>query len=243
MASWFLIMEFLNEMLHPADAAGSDWTRQLALALLVAYIVGQLNAWCYRWTHAGVSYSRTFTQALVLIPIIAALSMSLVAIRALVAIGLLGGAAIIRFRTAVRDARDTAYVFLSLICGMGAGFGFLSSVIIGALLANAVAIVLYAGRFGAWHSGDSFLHFEINAGDIDSARLTTILARFCRRVKVISVDEAPTTEPDSAARCECAYKIRLRNPDLAPDLVSELKGIFGLSSVHLLVERENEEVI
>lgn len=235
-------MDFLNSILHPVDPVGSGWGEHLLAALLVAYVVGQLNAWCYRWTHAGVSYSRTFTQALVLIPIVAALSMSLVASRAVIALGLLGGAAIIRFRTAVRDARDTTYVFLTLICGMGAGFGFLATVMIGAVIGNVVAVVLYAGRFGAWHAGDSLLRFEIDAADVDSLKLATVLRRFCRRATVISVDEAQAMEPDREARCECAYQIRLRDPELGPDLVSELKRTFRLSSVHLLVEREYEEV-
>lgn len=235
-------MDALNELFHPVQAVQSQWAERLILALLVAFIVGQLNAWCYKWTHRGISYSRTFTQALILIAIVAALSMSLVAFNALIAVGLLGGLAIIRFRTVVRDARDTAYVFLCLICGMAAGFGFHGTAIVGAVAANLVAVYLHATAFGAWHARDNLLRFQIEASTLDSAALATLLSRFCRRYSVISVDESPTPGQNGEPLCQCAYKIRLRDPERGPDLVSALKDMFRIDAIHLLIEQQYEEV-
>ena len=84
-------MNWLNELFPPFQTQPDHSAERLVLALLVGFIVGQLNAWCYKWTHRGVSYSRTFTQALVLIALIASLSMFLVASNTLIAVGLLGG--------------------------------------------------------------------------------------------------------------------------------------------------------
>jgi hypothetical protein len=235
-------MAWLDELFHPLQTAQNHLAERLILALLVAFLVGQLNAWCYKWTHRGVSYSRTFTQALILIAIVAALSMSLVASNALIAVGLLGGLAIIRFRTVVRDARDTAYVFLCLICGMAAGFGFYGTAAIGAVTANLVAVYLHVTAFGAWHARDNLLRFQIEASALDSAALARLLSRFCRRYSVISVDESPTPGPDGIPACQCAYKIRLREPEEGPDLVSALKRMFRTEAIHLLIEQEYEEV-
>ena len=235
-------MNSLNELFPPVQAYPSQLVERLVLALLIAFIVGQLNAWCYRWTHRGVSYSRTFTQALVLIAIVAALSMSLVASNMLVAVGLLGGLAIIRFRTVVRDARDTAYVFLCLICGMAAGFGFYGTAVIGAVVANLVAIYLHGSGFGAWRAADSLLRFEISASALSSAAFDSLLSRYCRRFSVISVDESPVPGLAGEATCQCAYKIRLRDPERGPDLVSALKRTFQIVAIHLLVEQEYEEI-
>jgi len=235
-------MDFLNDLFQPVQASQGLQAQQLVLALLVAFIVGQLNAWCYKWTHRGVSYSRSFTQALILIAIVAALSMSLVASNTLIAVGLLGGLAIIRFRTVVRDSRDTAYVFLCLICGMATGFGFYGTAVIGAVVANLVAIYLHATAFGAWHARDSLLRFQIAASALEGTALETLLSRFCRRHAVISVDESPTPGQDGEAACQCAYKIRLRDPEQGPDLVAALKKTFRTDAIHLLIEQEYEEV-
>ena len=235
-------MDSLRELFQPVQAAPNHLVERLILALLIAFVIGQLNAWCYRWTHRGVSYSRTFTQALVLITIIAALSMSLVASNSLVAVGLLGGLAIIRFRTVVRDSRDTAYVFLSLICGMAAGFGFHGTAVVGALAANLVAGYLHVTAFGAWHSTDSLLRFQIPVSALNSGAFEKLMNRFCRRVSVVSVDESPTREPGGEAVCQCAYKVRLRDPEHGPDLVAGMKEAFQVAAIHLLIEQEYEEV-
>jgi uncharacterized membrane protein YhiD involved in acid resistance len=235
-------MNWLNDLFSPVQTVPDNSAERLVLVLLVGFIVGQLNAWCYKWTHRGVSYSRTFTQALVLIAIIAAMSMSLVASNALIAVGLLGGLAIIRFRTVVRDSRDTAYVFLCLICGMAAGFGFYGTAIIGSVIANAVAAYLHVTGFGAWHAPDSLLRFQIGVASLRSAAFEALLSRFCRRYSVISVDESPGPGPEGEATCQCAYKLRLRDSEQGPDLVAALKDEFRIDAVHLLVEQEYEEV-
>ena len=235
-------MNSLSGLFDFMQVPSAHLAERFILALLIAFIVGQLNAWCYKWTHRGVSYSRTFTQALVLISIIAAVSMSLVASNALVAIGLLGGLAIIRFRTVVRDARDTSYVFLCLICGMAAGFGFYGAAVLGALAANAVAIYMHVTAFGAWHAPDSLLRFQIEASALDSGSFDALLARFCRRHSVISVDESPGPGPSGEATCQCAYKVRLRDREQGPNLVAALKKAFRIDAIHLLVEQENEEI-
>ena len=235
-------MNWLNDIFNPIQPLPGFSAERLLLTLLVAFIVGQLNAWCYKWTHRGVSYSRTFTQALVLISIVAAMSMSLVASNALIAIGLLGGLAIIRFRTVIRDARDTAYIFLCLICGMAAGFGFYGVAVVGSIATNLVAVYLHLTAFGAWHALDSLLRFQIEASALQSGALDALLSRFCRRHTVISVDESPAPDATGEARCICAYKVRLRDPERGPDLVRALKDAFRIDAIHLLVEQEYEEV-
>ncbi|MEE9297354.1 MAG: MgtC/SapB family protein [Phycisphaerae bacterium] len=235
-------MNWLNELFQPTPVRPDQMVERLVLTLLVAFIIGQFNAWCYKWTHRGVSYSRTFTQALVLIAIVAAMSMSLVASNALIAVGLLGGLAIIRFRTVVRDSRDTAYVFLCLICGMAAGFGLYATAVIGAVAANLAAIYMHVTAFGAWYGGEGLLRFRIPASALSSGAFEEQLSRFCRRHSVISVDETPAAQPGAEPMCQCAYKVRLRDPQRGPELVAVLKDVLQVDAIHLLVEQEHEEV-
>ncbi len=236
-------MDLLQGLLRswgPVDAYSSE---RLVLALLVAFILGQLNAWVYKWTHRGVSYSRTFTHAIVLISLITAISMVVVSSSLIAAFGLLGALAIIRFRTIVRDARDTAYIFLTLVCGMAAGFGYYGIAIVGAAAANLVAIYLHVTGFGAWRSYESLLRFEIDPLALDSHKLEHLLNRFCGRHSIVSIDEPDFGPPDAPARCQCALKVRLRDPDDGPRLVQALKLELQTSAVHLLMEGENEDVI
>lgn len=235
-------MGVLDGLFQSIPGTGGNPAERLILGLLVAFVVGQLNAWCYKWTHRGVSYSRSFTQALVLIAIVASLSMFLVITNVIAAFGLLGGMAIIRFRTVVRDARDTVYVLICLVCGMAAGFGYYGAALIGSVAANIVAIYLHQTGFGAWRTVDSSLQFQVGISDLNSGVIEEVLSRFCRRHSVVSIDDLPPDEPSGESACQCFYKVRLRDSEQGPDLVAALKGAFHIDAVHLLVGQEHEEV-
>lgn len=214
---------------------------RLFFALLVAFIIGQFNAWCYQWTHRGISYSRTFTQSLLLICMLGTFSMSLIGNNVVYAFGLLGALAIIRFRTIVRDARDTTYILLSLLCGMAAGFGHFVGAGIGAIIVNAIAFYLTWTGFGTIYGFDSLLRFQLS-GETSRGTLDNVLGRFCRRHSIVSLDQAPTADDLQPPAFQFVYKIRLRDPEAAPALVAELRQSLPIEAVHLLVEQENEEV-
>jgi len=236
------VRTLIDSLFQPTQGATDTPIVTLALALLIAFIIGQLNAWCYKWTHRGVSYSRTFTQALVLITLLGALTMTMVVHNIVAAFGLLGGMAIIRYRTVVRDARDTAYIFLCLVSGMAAGFGFYLGAVAGSVMINAVMFYLHLTAFGAWRSMETLLRFQVDAAGMQSTMVETVLKRYCRRVSLVSVDEEGMGEAGGVQRYQYTYKLRLRRPERAADLVSDLRTSLDTTAVHLLVDQEHEEV-
>lgn len=232
----------VDDILNSLQTPGATNPESFLLALLTAFIVGQLNAWFYRWTHRGVSYSRGFTQALVLITMIASMSMLLIASAPLAAFGLLGGLAIIRFRTIVRDARDNVYVLLCLVCGMALGLGFVHVALFGSLSANLIAWYLHVTGFGGWRSLESVLRFQIDAAAFDEADVKNVLRRFCRRHTLVSMDEGPAMEVGAGPVYQCVYRVRLRDPEAAPNLLNTLRNNRPVRFVNLLVDPEHEEV-
>jgi hypothetical protein len=224
--------------------SGSEATSAEAVAfnLLVAFIVGQFNAWFYKWTHNGITYSRTFTQALILITLIATLSMMLIMTAPIAAFGLLGGMAIIRFRTVVRDARDSVYVLLCLVCGMAIGMNLPLLGVIGAVAANFIAWYLHGTGFGGWRSVDSVLRLQIDSNGYDKSSIQKLLNQFCRRTLLVSVDESPSMTPNGAGVLQCVFKLRLRNPEDGAMLVRTLRSSETVRFVNLLVDPEREEV-
>lgn len=235
-------MNFFDSLSQPVRTGQTDVLEATLFALVIAAIIGQLNAWCYKWTHRGVSYSRSFTQSLMLITMVTAVSMSLVAVHPIAAIGLLGGISIIRFRTVVRDARDSTYVLICLVCGMAAGFGYAGVAIICSLSANAAAIYLHRTGFGAWRAMDSLLRFEVAAAGLASEAFDAVLRKYCRRHTAVSVDESPVPARDGGRLFQCVYRVRLRDRGRSADMVSELRRTSPVEAVHLLIEQENEEV-
>src|SRR5207244_6561263 len=90
----------------------------MILGLLLGFLLGQTAAWVYMLTHTGLSYSRTFVNALVVTPVIVSLVMAVLANNIVSAFGLLAVFAIVRFRTILRDTLDTSYLLLVIFIGM-----------------------------------------------------------------------------------------------------------------------------
>ena len=64
-------MEGLFEALNGPVGGGDFSAESTLLVLLLAFVLGQVIAWTYAWTHSGLSYSRSFTQSLVLMTLVA----------------------------------------------------------------------------------------------------------------------------------------------------------------------------
>ncbi len=204
-------------------------------SLLFAFVLGQLVAWVYACTHSGVSYSRSFTQSLVVITMVVALVMLVIGDNIVTAFGLLGALAIVRFRNVLKDARDLVFVFACLVIGMAIGAQRHDMALVGALAVLAAVVHLRATSFGSRGRWDGHLTCWIEPdGD---GLLSEVLRRFCARTRRISVRQGGG---DSAA--EYVFQIRLRDRRLHRDLVSELRAVPAVSDAALVLRDELSEL-
>lgn len=201
----------------------------LLLSLLLAFCLGQMAAWVYAWTHGGLSYSRGFTQSLVLLVVVAALVMYVIGDSLVAAFGLIGALAIIRFRNALKDTRDTVFVFASLILGMACGSQRYAVAVFGAFFLLAVALYLNFVSFGGRGRFDANLSYRIehSGAALAQSELAAILRRFCRSVREVTRHVEGDVE-------ETICAIRLRDRRRSHELVEELRELAGVRSVQLL---------
>lgn len=87
-----------------------------AIAALVIYI-------SYAFTHQGTIYSRKFNVTLLMLTVLTTTVMTVIGNNIALSLGMVGALSIIRFRTAVKDSRDTAYIFWTIIVGICCGVG------------------------------------------------------------------------------------------------------------------------
>ena len=100
----------------------TSW-QDIVINIIIAFILGVIISWIYRRTHRGYSYSNSFISTLTILSMVTAFVMMVIGNNIARAFSLVGALSIIRFRTAVKDTRDTAFVFLSLAVGMAVGTG------------------------------------------------------------------------------------------------------------------------
>lgn len=127
-----------EQLFHPLDVV-----LMVAVSLACLFLI----AITYQATHRGTSYAQTFIHALFLMGLCSGVVMMIIGSNVARAFSLVGALSIIRFRTAVKDVRDTAYLFFAIIVGMGAGTGFYLLTVVFTLIACTVMYLLFKLRF------------------------------------------------------------------------------------------------
>src|SRR5882672_9490656 len=120
----------------------------LIIAVLLAFACGHAIAWAYMFTHVGLSYSRSYVNTLILMPVVVALVMMVLANNLVLAFGLMAIFAMVRFRSILRDTLDTVYVLAVIVIGLACGTLKFTSAVIGCLATCAIMLYFWATAFG-----------------------------------------------------------------------------------------------
>lgn len=122
--------------------SGSLTTEDILYRILASVIVSILIYISYWYTHAGTTYSRKFNVSLVTLTILTATVMTVIANNLALSLGMVGALSIVRYRTAIKDSRDTTYIFWSIIVGICCGAGDYTVAAIGSSIVFIVLLVL-----------------------------------------------------------------------------------------------------
>lgn len=95
----------------------------ILINLSMAAVMGLVIFVSYLYTHAGTVYSRKFNVSLVMLTVLTATVMTVIGNNLALSLGMVGALSIVRFRTAIKDSRDTAYIFWTIIVGICCGAG------------------------------------------------------------------------------------------------------------------------
>ncbi|MBQ2957171.1 MAG: DUF4956 domain-containing protein, partial [Clostridia bacterium] len=125
------------EALFANQTISTDSWLTILVSILLAFGVGMFIFWVYRTNYRGVMYNSNFGLTLVLMTLITTPVVMCIRDSVQLSMGMVGALSIVRFRTAVKDPLDTAYMFWALTMGilLGAGQFFLT----------AVAVICIAG--------------------------------------------------------------------------------------------------
>lgn len=206
------------------------------LAILLAFVLGQAIAWVYMYTHAALSYSRAFVQSLVVLTVILCVGMMVIGHSFAIAFGLIGALSVIRFRNILKDTRDTAFIFSSLIVGMACGTGSYALAVAGAASFCLILFYLYWTGFGSRYTSDGFVRLYLSPESGGQQGIQDLFSAYCRSSQLVS---QRLGEDDYE---ELAYRLYLRDTSRAPEFVQELRALDGVSNITFALQEDEAEV-
>jgi len=131
-----------NILIDIVAQSGNLAVRDIAIRIGVASLLSVIIYFSYWYTHAGASYSKKFNASLVTLTILTCTVMTVIGNNIALSLGMAGALSIVRFRTAVKDSRDTIYIFWAVIIGLCSGVADFWTAIIGSGVVTIVLLLM-----------------------------------------------------------------------------------------------------
>jgi hypothetical protein len=226
----------LDQLLQGDFTASPIDYRVVALSLLLAFLCGHIIAWLYTLTHSGMSYSRSFVKALVVMPVIVALVLMVLSNSIVTAFGLMAVLAIVRFRNVLRDTLDTSYLLAAIVLGMAAGTQRFTTAVLGCLVLGSIFVYLWFTSFGTRQSYDYILNLNWKRPLDELSELSSLLDRHTTRALRASQSVARTGGTD------LSYRVLLRDPERVEEMINELRELPGVERIHSIAAENESEI-
>jgi hypothetical protein len=197
----------------------------VAVRLLAALAMGGAVAWIYDRTDRGGDRGMSFPTTLLLLCALVAMVTQVIGDNVARAFSLVGALSIVRFRTVVRDTRDTAFVIFSVVVGMAIGARNLWLALIGLIVIGAAALVI-AKVTSARSEPPFLLRVRVGLGNGAEELLGGTLDTYLLGRRLTSVSTAKL-----GAALSLAYEARLREGSTAEGLVKALNALEGVQDV------------
>ena len=132
-------------LLQLLETSGGDLKAEtIVLRLVVSTVIAAFMFLSYRLSHSGSVYSAKFNVSLVALTVITTTVMIVIGNNIALSLGMVGALSIVRFQTAIKDSRDTVYIFWAIVVGICCGAG--DYLVAAAGSAVAFVVLLLFGR-------------------------------------------------------------------------------------------------
>ena len=208
---------------------------QVVANLLVALVLALITTYVYRKTHSGYAYSRSFNMTMVSVTMVVTMMMMVIGNYLALSLGLIGALSVIRFRSAIKDSKDMAFLFICIAIGLACSTGDYIIAVTGTLVINIAILGLHFLRFGSVMDTDHILSFTLPGKKNIDKMIEKIRERFpginFRSFSQISEDE-----------CEYVYSIKLGKMSEEDALEFIKKEMPDISHLSLLAPDTNIEL-
>ena len=192
------------------------------LVLLVAFLVSLIIYLTYKNTYTGVLYNPRFNVSLIMITMITTMVMVVIGSNISVSLGMVGALSIIRFRTAVKDPRDTAFIFWCVVSGLACGTQNYTIVIVGSVF---ICLILFLFKKFTTKNNKYVLIIKGKSFDLKEVEKTLDkkLKDYICKGKYISVNGM-----------EIIYDVKIKDSKISDDIIVSLSKVSGVNTINIV---------
>lgn len=219
--------EYLRTILAES---GTLTTQDIFLHIIASAVIGAAIYLSYWYTHTGTAYSKKFNVSLISLTILTGTVMTVIGNNVALSLGMVGALSIVRFRTAIKDSRDTAYIFWAIIVGICCGVG---DYLVAAVGTSVVFIVLlFLGRI----RNENRILLIIRGSQNKCLNMESIVFEFFNGKALLKVKN---TTPESTELIyempRSVYQITYKKDQ---DIVDKLYSLGGVEYVNIVTQSD-----
>ena len=193
----------------------------MVLALVLAFGVGLFIFFIYKKTYAGVMYSSGFGVTLVALTMITTLVILAVTSNVVLSLGMVGALSIVRFRTAIKEPMDIAFLFWSIAAGIVLAAGLIPLAVFGSVLIGVI-LLIFANRKDSSNPYIVVLECDDSESEAAAADFLKANTRRC------------TVKSKTVRKGSVEMNIEIRLKDDNTDFINALTDIAGVRSAVLV---------
>jgi len=193
----------------------------MAITMALAFGLGLFIFLVYKKTFSGVMYSSSFGGTLVALTMITSMTILAVTSNVVLSLGMVGALSIVRFRAAIKEPMDIAFLFWSIAAGIVLAAGMIPLAVFGSLIIGVVMLIFINRK-----SMSSPYIAVITCADREAEQRAVAFLNTQVERAVIKSKTA------QAGRIELNYEIRLKNANA--DFITELSAMEGVHSAVLV---------
>lgn len=193
----------------------------MMLALILAFGIGLFIFLVYKKTYQGVMYSSSFGTTLIALTMITTVVILAVISNVVLSLGMVGALSIVRFRTAIKEPLDIAFLFWSIAVGIVLAAGMIPLAVIGSIIIGVILLVFVNKK--------SYCNPYIVVLSCNDSEVEKKAVDFLQNKVQKCVVKSKTAEKGNI---ELNFEIRMKNDNT--DFVNELSEMNGINSAVLV---------
>ena len=193
----------------------------MAIALILAFGLGLFIFLVYKKTFNGVMYSSSFGVTLIALTMITTVVILAVTSNVVLSLGMVGALSIVRFRTAIKEPLDIAFLFWSIGVGIVLAAGMIPLAVIGSVIIGVVLLVFVNKKS---HSHPYIVVVRCENHDAET-KVNNFLSEKTERCVVKS---------KSAQKGEIELNMEIRLKDDNTDFINNIADMDGVHSAVLV---------
>lgn len=193
----------------------------MVLGMLLAFCLGLFIFFVYKKTYSGVMYSASFGVTLIALTMITTLVILAVTSNVVLSLGMVGALSIVRFRTAIKEPLDIAFLFWAIAAGIVLAAGMIPLAVFGSVLIGLI-LIIFANR--KTHTNPYIVVLTCENHDSETKAVEYL--------KSHTVRSAVKSKTARKEQIELNMEIRLKDDNT--DFINELSDMEGIHSAVLV---------